>query len=174
MATATLPDGGNGPFSSASIWSCVKEVRFLCSFLFSWSLICVSSESSPGEPAGPLFSPSDCGHSEPKSRDLRTRGGERPAQQFLSPAPNTPDGARPGSAPAPPSSLRTQRGVGKVNGVKATDKRSSKVSTGGSRGAKACGVEAGGVEAGGVRGASRWEFDSRFPPVELVALVVRA
>lgn len=45
------------PFSSASICSWVKDVRFLCSFLFSWSLIWASSESSPFELIELVFSP---------------------------------------------------------------------------------------------------------------------
>ena len=45
------------PFSSASICSWVKDVRFLCNFLFNWSRICVSSESSPLELMEFVFSP---------------------------------------------------------------------------------------------------------------------
>lgn len=45
------------PFSSASICSWVKDVRFLCSFLFNWSLIWASSESSPFELMELVFSP---------------------------------------------------------------------------------------------------------------------
>lgn len=50
------------PFSSASICSWVKDVRFLCSFLFNWSRIWASSESSPFELIEFVFSPppSDC------------------------------------------------------------------------------------------------------------------
>lgn len=52
----------NAPFSSASICSWVNDVRFLCSFLFSWSRICVSSESSPFELMELVFSPApSCG-----------------------------------------------------------------------------------------------------------------
>lgn len=45
------------PFSRASICSCVKDVRFLWSFLLSCSRICVSSESSPFELIEFVFSP---------------------------------------------------------------------------------------------------------------------
>lgn len=52
----------SSPFSSASICSWVNDVRFLCSFLFSWSRICVSSESSPLELMELVFSPApSCG-----------------------------------------------------------------------------------------------------------------
>lgn len=45
------------PFSRASICSWVKDVLFLCSFRFSWSLIWASSESSPFELMELVFSP---------------------------------------------------------------------------------------------------------------------
>lgn len=47
----------DAPFSSASICSCVKDVRFLCNFLLSCRRICVSSESSPFELMELVFSP---------------------------------------------------------------------------------------------------------------------
>ena len=60
------------PFSSASICSWVKDVLFLCSFLFSWSLIWVSSESSPLELPDMVFSPpSACGHSAHRKEGTR-------------------------------------------------------------------------------------------------------
>lgn len=53
----------HSPFSRASICSWVKDVLFLCSFLFNWSLIWASSESSPLELMEFVFSPppSCCG-----------------------------------------------------------------------------------------------------------------
>lgn len=61
----------HSPFSRASICSWVKDVLFLCSFLFSWSLIWASSESSPLELMELVFSPppSCCGQPSVEPRE---------------------------------------------------------------------------------------------------------